>query len=166
MATNIELKVEINDLELIKTKLKQIDAHFKGTLNQKDIYFENKIGLLKLRMENGQNYLIQYLREEEIKERISSYEILNISDPEAEIFLKRIFKVECEVEKKRQLYIFKNTRIHLDDVKNLGIFLELETVVNDSKEKAIREFNRVITLLGLNPNEQIRKSYRYLIEKK
>jgi len=72
------------------------------------------------------------------------------------------------------LYIFKNTRIHLDEVyginelqhklKKLGFFLELENVILNGKAK--HEFDKIISLLNLNVEQQIRASYRDLITAK
>ncbi len=77
------------------------------------------------------------------------------------------WKIEAIVEKKRILYMYKNTRIHLDEVKNLGFFLELETVVKGiSKSEAIKEFEEVVNFLELDVKKQIKKSYRDLLIEK
>jgi len=63
--------------------------------------------------------------------------------------------------------LYQNTRIHLDKVKNLGYFLELETVLNNiSKDEALIEFNSIVNFLKLNFNNQIRSSYRDLMQNK
>jgi adenylate cyclase class IV len=52
-------------------------------------------------------------------------------------------------------------------VKNLGYFLELETVLNNiSKDEALIEFNSIVNFLKLNFNNQIRSSYRDLMQNK
>ena len=53
-------------------------------------------------------------------------------------------KVEAVVEKKRLLYMYDNTRIHLDEVKGLGKFLELETLVLSGLKDAKNRFNKII----------------------
>jgi len=78
-------------------------------------------------------------------------------------FFKNVFKVEAVVVKKRYLYMYDNTRIHLDNVKSLGYFLELETLVLNGKTYARRRYNTAIKFLKLDKYEEFRKSYRDLI---
>jgi predicted adenylyl cyclase CyaB len=68
--------------------------------------------------------------------------------------------------KTRKLYIYKNTRIHLDEVKNLGNFLELETVVKGNMKEGKTEFDEIVELLKLDISKQIKSSYRTLLMNK
>ena len=79
-----------------------------------------------------------------------------------------MINIEIIVNKKRDLFIYKNTRIHLDDVKNLGTYVELETVFNTNQieEELITEHNFVIKSLGLDTLEKIPNSYSDLMIKK
>jgi predicted adenylyl cyclase CyaB len=70
------------------------------------------------------------------------------------------------IKKKRELYLFNNTRIHLDYVKNLGYFLELETKVVNGLYDAEKRFAYLVDLLNLNDKEEIRASYKDLLIKK
>ena len=40
------------------------------------------------------------------------------------------------VEKKRRLFLYKNSRIHLDEVRGLGTFIEFEVLVKHGKQQA------------------------------
>ena len=160
MARNLELKIKVDSHDKIEEQLKLINAEQKGILNQKDIYYKWDKGLLKLRVQNKSYQLIKYIRNENGAERFSNYEIIELSGNDAEIYLRDILNIEVEVEKKRNLYIYKNTRVHLDNVKNLGMFLELETVVVSEQQNVQGEFDEVIKLLNLNLNSQILCSYR------
>ena len=62
--------------------------------------------------------------------------------------------------------MYNNTRVHLDEVKGLGNFLELETLVLSGLKDAQNRFNKIIDLLGLDIKKQIKNSYKILIEKK
>ena len=166
MPSNIELKVKIPSFRKYEKVLKTLELKPKELLNQKDVYYEIKKGLLKLRIENGKNSLIKYSRNETSKNRVSNYNVLSLGDDSAEKFLDRIFNIKAVVEKKRILYLYKNTRIHLDKVKKLGNFIELESVVVRNSKSAVKEFNEVIGLLNLDTEKQIRKSYKDLIIRK
>ena len=163
MPSNIELKIRLTSFGKYVSVLKSLELNKPVLLDQKDIYYEVKEGLLKLRIENGKNYLIRYLRNERSKNRISNYNLVEIKDKHAEKFFNNIFTVKAIVEKKRILYLYKNTRIHLDRVKKLGNFIELESVITGNRRTALKEFREVINFLNLDIKKQIKKSYKDLI---
>ena len=163
MAKNLELKIKVESHNKIIELLKNVNAEHKGLLSQKDIYYNWNKGLLKLRVQDGNYQLIKYIRDENAADRFSNYEILELSGNDAEKYLSDILSIETVVEKKRDLYIYKNTRIHLDTVINLGSFLELETVVVSEDHDVQAEFDEVVKLLHLDFKNQIRCSYRDLI---
>ena len=70
------------------------------------------------------------------------------------------------MEKNRLLYIYNNTRVHLDKVKDLGKFLELETLVLNGLEDAKKRYSDIISKLELDLNNQLKNSYKILIEEK
>jgi predicted adenylyl cyclase CyaB len=165
VAQNLELKIKVNSHSGIIELLNNINANYKGLLNQKDIYFDWDKGLLKLRVHDKSYQLIKYFRDEKKDNRFSSYELLDLSGNNVELYLSDILKPNTVVEKKRELYIYKNTRIHLDNVKGLGDFVELETVVVPGEQDVQAEFSEVVRLLNLDLDSQIRCSYRDLINK-
>ena len=62
-----------------------------------------------------------------------------------QVFLRKIFGIYAEVEKTRQVWLWENVRIHLDDVRDLGCFVELEAL---TEEQGIRESqSRIETLM-------------------
>ena len=165
MPVNLELKAEVKSFGKIRNVLKKIGAEYKGVLKQKDTYFKAKGFLLKLRRVNGRYELIKYLRDEKGKKRWSNFELLFIEGKNPEKYLSEILKPEAVVEKERELYLYKNTRIHLDKVKHLGRFIELETVVDKGKIDAQKRFDELVRLLELDLKKQIKTSYRFLIKK-
>ena len=62
MFYNLEIKARTSEKQQIEIRkiLKEKNAKFIGTDNQKDIYFKNGSGKLKLRKGNLENYLIYY----------------------------------------------------------------------------------------------------------
>ncbi len=163
MAQNIELKLKIEDFEPILKIIAEKNIQQIKLIPQRDIYYVHPDGLLKLRIYNDKGELIFYKRDENTKDRVSNYEILNVEPTQAENYFKHIFEIETEVKKKRNLYIYKNTRIHLDEVELLGNFLELETVVKHDMKAGKEEFTEVVEFLKLDLCKQIKSSYRTLL---
>jgi predicted adenylyl cyclase CyaB len=163
MPTNLELKIRLTKHQNLKKILRRIGASNKGVLKQKDIYYSIPEGLVKLRVENGKESLIYYKRNENRKNRWSDFDYIKFADGKGEKFFNKIFEVEVIVYKNRELFIYDNTRIHLDTVRSLGSFLELETLVINGKADARKRFNTILELLGLDLSKQIRKSYRDLL---
>jgi len=166
MALNLELKISINSKKNIIDKILCGGGKYISSLNQIDTYFTFNKGLLKLRNQNGENQLIKYNRNETETDRWSNYSVLFLKGEEVLKYLTDLFDIEVEVKKERKLYIYKNTRIHIDKVSRLGNYLELETMVDKiSLEEAKNEFNEVVDFLKLDLEHQIRKSYRDLLLK-
>jgi predicted adenylyl cyclase CyaB len=165
MPTNLELKIEVESHQKLRDKLMDIGADNIGVLNQKDVYYTVPDGLLKLRIENGKESLIFYRRDEKGSNRWSDFDLIKFENEGGEKFFNKIFAIETVVEKRRELFIYDDTRIHLDDVKFLGTFLELETLVIKGKEEAMVRFEGIINILELDTSKQIKKSYRDLLLK-
>lgn len=163
MPRNLEIKIPLYSLKDVKHRLKSNRIGLKETLIQKDVYYSVNSGLLKLRIENEKFSLIHYQRNEESSKRWSDYEFVNLSNGNVEKFFSRIMKKEVVVSKIRELYLYNNTRIHLDKVKGLGSFIELETMVKNGLADAQKRFNNMIKILELNTENEIRASYRDLI---
>ncbi len=140
MPTNLELKIRVTSHQSLKKILEQIGAENKGMLKQKDVYYSIPNGLLKLRIENGNESLIFYNRNENDKNRWSDFELLQFANAKGEKFFNNLFDVEVIIKKKRELFYYDDTRIHLDKVNNLGKFLELETLVINGKADAKKRF--------------------------
>jgi predicted adenylyl cyclase CyaB len=166
MPVNLEIKVELKTHKEIEKILALLKAEKVKTLKQKDIYYKHKGGLLKLRVEGGTYTLIKYLRDEKGKDRWSDYELLTLSGKSPEKYLAEILKTETVVEKQRILYMYDNTRVHLDTVKNLGCFLELETLTLKGKADAKKRFDFLVNSLKLKEHKELKMSYRDLMMKK
>lgn len=167
---NLEIKIAILNNEDIKKKVLEIKAKPMGTIHQIDTYFIVGVNRLKLREEKDKSYLVYYKRPDIFNSKYSKYYIINVPiffSKTIKHLLSFIFGFKVIVNKKRDLFIYKNTRIHLDQVNNLGEFIELETVfVKNVKEKELkREHFFVLEFLGLNNLETIKESYSDLMLK-
>lgn len=165
---NLEIKVVALNLEEIKERATKIDAKNIATLSQIDTYFLVGDKRLKLREEKDTNYIVYYVRSNKKDSKLSKYKIIDI--PKNLVWLVKklfsfIFGIKIVVNKSRDLFIYGNTRVHFDDVKNLGTYVELETVFNTNQKEddLAEEHNFVISSLGLDILEKIPNSYSDLM---
>jgi predicted adenylyl cyclase CyaB len=165
---NIELKVAVDKFDDIVDVLKKIRSKHKGKLHQVDTYYKSKSGRIKIREINRHRFeLISYHRPDEANSKISDYNIIPLKKNQVESLKAALSSTLGEkniVKKDRDLWIYKNTRIHLDNVHHLGKFLELETVVKDSDMEQFRkEHEEIINLLHLSRYKKCRRSYGELV---
>lgn len=163
MPLNLEIKIPLDSHNLSLSVLNNLKAEFIKELNQKDVYYKLPGFLLKLRIEDDQECLIKYIRDEKNPDRFSDYQVIYLKSSGTEKFFNSLFEIEAVVEKKRLLYMYDNTRIHLDTVKNLGNFMEFETLVTNGKDDAKSRFNFLVDKFNLDTKKQIKCSYRDLI---
>ena len=164
--TNIEIKARCPDIERAEENLNSLGAGPAGTFHQKDTYFKVSEGRLKLReLGTDEGHLIFYRRADLAGPKRSDYEVAFTTDPEAMCqMLRQVLGTWVEVEKRRQVWLWENVRIHLDEVKGLGRFVELEAV---TEEKGVEESTqRVETLmraLEISSDHLIEGSYGDMI---
>ena len=166
---NIELKAADPDPAATERACGELGATLSGALAQRDTYFAVPRGRLKLREDTlaGTGELIFYLRAHEAGLRASSYWRAPASDLEAwRSLLTAAHGVAGVVTKRRRLYLYRNVRIHLDDVEGLGSFIELESVLavagQESPEEA-QALAEVVAALGLEERETIAGGYLELL---
>jgi homotetrameric cytidine deaminase len=140
-----------------------LGAEDRGVLVQRDTYFRVPDGRLKLREETpGRAVLIQYAREDRAEARESRYRITPVEDPETlRTSLDEALGTLVVVDKERRLLLWEGVRIHLDTVKGLGSFLELEGVASEASDLS-GERDRVAQLseaLGLDDSRILADSY-------
>ena len=163
---NLEFKANCDSLDVLRQRLANLQAEHRHTMKQLDTYFNVPQGRLKLREINTHDAeLIYYERSDLAESRYSNYQICDIPEP---IAFKQIatmaWGVKGVVEKTRELWMFGDTRIHLDEVKNLGQFVELETVIRNQTEAAAQaEHQLVKDALGIQEEDLISVSYSDLI---
>ncbi len=161
---NIELKVSMKDFRPIIKLLKKNKVKKIGELIQNDTYYSITRGQLKIREINGEIFeLIYYERPKNKDPKVSNYQIIRLTKKQAVNFKKNIEKIltkKSVVNKKRQLWLFGHTRIHLDNIRKIGKFLELETVLkNINFRKGKKEHHKIIKILDLSKYKKINKSY-------
>lgn len=165
--TNVEIKAQCSNNGRIRDILKSERADFKGIDHQIDTYFKVNYGRLKLREGNIENNLIYYERENQAGLKQSKI-ILFKAAPEST--LKAILENSCDVlaivDKMREIYFIENVKFHIDIVKNLGEFIEIEAIDSDGsigKNKLSEQCNMYMRLFEINESDLISDSYSDLI---
>ncbi len=181
MATNLEFKARCPLLESLYPKLAALNAWHRETVHQIDTYFcllkgkdastsETCKPRLKLREadEYDEGWLIYYERPNQHKSRYSQYHLSKTDDPSTlKTLLTAALGIETIVKKHREIWMFKNTRIHLDTVIDLGQYIELETVFQGQTEAAaIAEHQHVKNILHLDTADPVAVSYSDLMMQK
>jgi predicted adenylyl cyclase CyaB len=163
MAKNIEIKARINSIQSMIQKLIQLADQGPIDIFQDDTYFVCTNDRLKLReFSQTQGELIFYIRENSYKPKESVYVIAPTSDP---CSLRRVLSLaytQCgRICKNRTLFFIGRTRIHLDRVKGLGDFLEIEVVLaeDESKEAGLNVAYDLINQLTITSDQLIAESY-------
>jgi homotetrameric cytidine deaminase len=135
-ARNVELKAHDPDPARTLERALAAGAEDRGLLRQRDTYFAVAHGRLKLREEEpGGATLIAYERPDAATERVSSYRLVPVPDPvPLRDALAASVGIDVVVVKRRHLLMWETVRIHLDEVRGLGSFLELEAVAQPGSD--------------------------------
>jgi predicted adenylyl cyclase CyaB len=138
MQSNIEIKARITDLKKIEVLVAGLSDTPPTRLEQQDTFFRCETGRLKLReIGAGESELIFYSRADVTGTKQSDYEIAPVADAaKLKSLLQLALSGSVVVEKTRLLYLIGQTRVHLDAVKGLGSFLELEVALQEGQSPA------------------------------
>ena len=140
MPSNIEIKAKITDFSRTRALAETLSDTPVETLVQEDYFFNlpnAAQGRLKLRrFSSDRGELIFYQRDDCAGPKKCLYEIVPTDVPDRlKSVLTKALGVRGTVIKTRLLYRVGQTRIHLDKVKDLGEFLELEVVLRPGQSE-------------------------------
>jgi len=127
---NVEFKAELRDIAIAREICRVMGAERAGKFAQTDTYYRVAAGRLKKRETKGEEVeYIFYDRPNAATGKVSQYTLYSQAQA-LDRFGREPLPVWVVVKKARELYMLKNTRIHLDKVEYLGTFLEFEFVVS------------------------------------
>ena len=127
---NIEFKAELRDLATARQQCHLLAARCEERCKQRDTYYRMADGRLKKRETAGKAIQwVYYHRPDRISPRMSNYTILTDAQAKRR-WGTRSLRPWLVVEKTREVWIFGEVRIHLDQVKDLGAFIEFEAIVS------------------------------------
>jgi adenylate cyclase class IV len=164
---NLEIKAAATNFPRLRRALRRLGARREPRpLDQVDWYFTTPRGRLKLRERKGQSAaeLIFYLRPDATKARTSEYQKLPVADASDMLrLLRTMFVPAVCVRKRRELWLYGDTRVHLDRVAGLGTFVEIEVPYVGSVAAARRVMRMLTGPLGIEPGPSLSCSYADLL---
>jgi predicted adenylyl cyclase CyaB len=164
---NLEVKSRCLDLQAAAAQVGHLGARYVGLEVQTDTYFRVPSGRLKLReIESQEALLIGYSRPDQTGARLSDYHLVPVLDTAAiKALLTEMLGVRGVVSKRRQIWLWDNVRIHLDEVKGLGSFIEFEAVLKSSAEEiaAPAQLAELCGLLQIASGDLLAPSYADLL---
>jgi len=160
---NVEIKATVESLRPVRARLRALSgARCPAQRRQTDWYFRVPKGRLKLRQAGAsrEGELIAYLRPDRMAPRTSEFQRLPTSDAAGtRRLLERMLGLRACVRKWREVWLYKNARIHLDTVEGLGRFIEIEVVVTEGMAQARRLMKELTAALGIARENLIAGSY-------
>lgn len=168
--TNFEFKAKVPDIRIPEDKLLTLHPKYIGEDYQIDTYFEVPHGRLKLREGNIETALIYYEREDKSGARQSDVLLYKHQQCKAlKKILTKLHSIKVVVEKIRKIYFINNVKFHFDDVKDLGLYIEVEAIddtgeirIDELREQCIKYFG----FFGIDENDCIKYSYSDLLMEK
>jgi predicted adenylyl cyclase CyaB len=162
---NFEFKARLRDEKRVRAVLKRLHARLVGTDRQADTYFRVPSGRLKVREGRIENALIYYRRSNTPRARRAEVEIMLLPRRNS---VRRILTCAlgllASVDKRREIYFVRNVKIHLDRVRRLGKFLEVEAISRTGDLKKVRaQAHYFQKLFGILSSDIVGKSYADLI---
>jgi predicted adenylyl cyclase CyaB len=185
-ARNIELKARLPNLAAARQISQRLATAYLGVQQQTDTYFHCPQGRMKLREivdfgdqqpatqpatrtpQRAVAQLISYDRADQTEAKPSHYQIVDISDPARVRQLKLQMGVHVIVVKRREIFLYHNVRIHLDEVSGLGTFVEFEAVLGANMDEAggRAQVAKLQKEFGLQPADLIATSYADMLAAK
>jgi adenylate cyclase class 2 len=164
---NIEIKARCGDQHRIREILYAENADFRGTDHQIDTYFRVNTGRLKLREGNIENNLIYYERENQEGPKQADIRLYKTEPGSAlKEILSKSLGVLVTVDKVREIYFIGNVKFHIDSVKNLGTFIEIEAIGDDlttDKERLLQQCQHFLNMFRIPEEDLVAVSYSDLL---
>jgi homotetrameric cytidine deaminase len=160
---NVELKATDPDPAATAARAEALGAADQGVRVQRDTYFAARHGRLKLREQDVAGAeLIAYSRGDSRDGAESEYLLVPAIDPVGlALALDRSLGTTVVVAKRRRLFLWENVRIHLDEVEELGTFIEVEIVEPD--ERASEQMARLRGVLQIEDSALVAVGYSDLL---
>lgn len=160
---NLEIKTRVASLAPFRARLRAMKGAVREpVVRQTDWYFRVPKGRLKLRVSSGRRSgaLIAYVRPDRRAARTSDFQLMQVAQAApTRALLESMFGLRACVRKRREVWIYKHARIHLDQVDGLGRFLEIEVCVTRGAAEARALMKSLRSALGIEDAAPVAGSY-------
>ena len=165
---NVEIKARCANPERVRAVLRERNARFAGLDHQVDTYFRVPQGRLKLREGNIENSLIFYRRPNQGGPKTSDV-LLHKTAPGLGLkeILAAALGVTVVVDKNREIFYIENVKVHIDDVEQLGSFIEIEAAgdQNADHETLLAQCRAWMQAFEVREGDLVDRSYSDLLIK-
>jgi len=162
---NAEFKARCSDPRDAIRRIRAAGVRWVSREHQIDTYYRIAEGRLKVRETGTRAELVWYFRGDTLRSKRSDVLMLTLRDAASvKAALARKVGVKVIVDKVRRVYLRDNVRVHIDDVRGLGHFVEIESVgAAEDFPRLQRQAEEMARVLGLRPKDLIRGSYSDLL---
>lgn len=172
----VEIKAKLKNRNEVLPKLEKLGCTIKKAKEQEDKIFIKKefknfdipLGenVIRLRKEDDKNILTLKKKMKDNKASIEIESLVEDEDAISRMLEEMGYKELVFIKKKRKRYSLGRMSICVDDVENLGDFIEVEimTEENDSKkDEALAEIEAFLEKLEISKNDYEEKRYDTLM---
>jgi adenylate cyclase class 2 len=173
----IEIKIKIGSAKIAIEQLTQQGCKFTRSVTQSDIIYVPQaetllpvkpgINILRIRQEEGKILLTlkqsdpeNHLSKTEKELEIGSVQVMQ------EIITLLGFHEISRVKKQRRKCKLQDYEICIDEVENLGSFLEIEKITDEDPAVVQEQMLQQLTSLGIDVSEQVYLGYDILMVQK
>lgn len=163
MIRNIEIKARCMDPDRIRSILASLGSDCKGIDHQIDTYFNVREGRLKLRQGNIEQALIHYRRPDQAGPKQSDVWLYPTENGSTLYkVLEASVGIMVQVDKMREIHFIDNVKFHIDEVRGLGSFVEIEAIDQDGTlepDHLLAQCDHYLRLFGIREEDLLHDSY-------
>lgn len=173
----VEVKAKVGDVAKVTTRLLKLGCKFSDPIVQHDFVYTRKgvdptaaktTGNPVLRIRDEGKKILFTLKQDRENELDCVEKEIEVNDKSilADILDMLGFEKIVEINKTRRKAKYKDYEICLDDVANLGSFIEVETFSDEPGKKIQSELFNFLKTLGISEKDRVLRGYDTLIYEK
>lgn len=174
----IELRAKIADLNLLEKKMQSLQELKEKKIEERqvDIYFkhdkeieERMVIRIRKNYKNNQA-LLTFKGKSKHKDDIAWEDFdtpIEDSEKLEKFLINNGYEYFCLIDKVRQSFSYKDFEINIDNIRDLGLFVEIEKQGDENEVENIKkEIIHLLNLLGIDSESIITKGYVQLVRTK